>query len=272
MRKFLISYILSACSLIANGQTYYPRLDLKLGISQSLVSPRISEGDFYKIAYRGLSPLPVMGLEYSRPVWKDQALFFAGVSLEFQKFGSGMTAKNLRQFSGSGGQLQSGTGVIKLYAGIEKRLTKDLRLNKNYFTLFGGLGITLNLQQYGAPFGGTISGYGITHAGQEFIGGVYREFPHNSGQYEYLSEFDFGRVHRFSPTVLSGARWHILNKKGINVLTLELQVTYGLTRYHNISAAYTLDGIERKDYLGEKGISVQLNFLIPLRNFGKRKK
>ena len=272
MWRCFIFCILSGYSFKAEAQKY-PRLDLKLGISQSFVSPRISEGDFFKISYPRVSPLPVFGLEYSKPVWKSKAIFFAGVSLDFQKFGSGMTFKNLSQFSGPNGQLQSGTGSIKFYAGIEKRFTqRQLRLNKNYFTWYAGLGFTYNLQKYSYPLGSTISGYGITYSGKQFIGGVYREFPYNSGQFEYISQIDFGRVHKFSPTLLSGGRWHIRNKKGINMLTLELQATYGITRYHNVSMAYTLDGLEKNDYLGEKGISIQLNFLIPLKNFGKRKK
>jgi hypothetical protein len=189
--------------------------------------------------------------------------------MDIQAFDSSPNLKNFESFFG-GATIGLRSFVLRLYAGIEQRIgKKEIPPYKNYFSVFAGLGLTIN--SFGGPGDGTYGtspDYGTTKDGRQFqspytgssLGGPYSKLVY--AESKFIS----------TPTIFGGLRWHIRNKKGNDAMVVELLGNYGLGRYYNYYMPYTLDGVEYTDALGEKGVCVQLNILIPLHNYRKKKR
>lgn len=244
-----------------------PQLRLKLGVTKTFASPFVSDGYAYK-AGAVASPYPVLGVEFSHPIKHAYRYWFAGVSLDIQGFSSVPNLKNFQSFQAQG-SLQVVSGTFRFYAGIEQRIArKQIPANRNYISIFGGLGLTLN--SFGGAGEGPISttgSEGITKDGRQF------KSPYITGYYfaDYQTAVYIRRSSLFSPTLFTGFRWHVRNKKGNEVIISELLANYGLTRYYNYYMPYTLNNEPHTDKLGEKGVCIQLNTMIPLLHFGKKK-
>lgn len=253
------------CSI---NHAQHPQLRLKLGAVKTFASPFVSEGFAYKNTSLH-SPYPIIGLEFSKPIVSHNRSWFLGFSQDIQGFAQTPNLKNFQIFRSSGTS-QLVIGTWKLYGGIEQRLgKKEMPINKNYLTVMGAIGLTIN------PFGGN-GERAFGSGGEEGITKDGKYFRSPYGNYffgsDYYSVVYVRRTNLISPTLIAGLRWHIRNRKGDEALTVELLANYGLTRYYNYYIPYTLDNIPQTDKLGEKGVNVQLNILIPLRNFGKKKK
>ncbi len=264
--KTAILFVLLCFSTFLSISQTHPQLRLKLGIVKTFASPFVSEGFAYKNVSVN-SPYPVLGLEFTKPVKNEHNNWFAGVSFDIQEFRSAPNLNNFDSYLNSG-TIGLSLYTLRFYGGFEKKIgNKDIPANKNYFSFFGGLGLTFNKGPDLGPFG-TGPAYGITKDGRQFIS------PANTNPFipdPYLEQVYVGDGSFLSPTIFGGLRWHIRNKKGNDAMTVELLGNYGLTRYYNYKMPYTLDGVPYMDKMGEKGVCLQLNFLIPLKNFGKRK-
>ena len=243
----------------------YPQLRLKLGATKNFRSPPgMSTGFAYKSGVSN-SPYPGFGLEYSKPLKNGRSFFLAGVSFDMLSYSTVLNEKNFSTIA-TGGIPQVITGVFKPYIAYESRFSKkELPPHKNYFTWFVGLGLTINpfskkgtfaMANYDYRDPNAYGTYGITNDGRELKG----------------SELYISNQTNFSAAAIAGLRWHIRNKRGSEIMLVELLVNYGLTRYYNYEHHYRLNGQPAFDRLGEKGFYVQLNVIIPLANFGKRKK
>jgi hypothetical protein len=244
----------------------HSQLRLKLGMVKNFCSPRkMSEGYAYR-ASTSYFPLPVLGLEYSRPLKNGNGFLFGGVSLDLQKYSGSINEMNIR-LAGAGGTLGVTTGVFKLYGGIEKRFTKkNLPLHKNYFTWMGGLGITINPFSRNGEFAVADYDYVTDPSGYGNFGTTA------DGRQLKGTQLFLANKSPVSVALMGGLRWHIRNKRGKETLIAELLGNYGLNRYFNYEVHYRLNDQPAIDRLGYKGIYMQLNLLIPLVNFGKNKK
>ncbi|HEY6506044.1 MAG TPA: hypothetical protein VIZ28_18845 [Chitinophagaceae bacterium] len=242
-----------------------PQLRLKLGATKNFMPPpNMSVGYAYKTDISN-SPYPVIGLEYSKPLKNGRSFFFAGVSLDIQNFSAITNEKNVT-LTMQGGSPGVVTGVWKAYIGFESRFSKKiLPPHKNYFTWFVGMGLSIN------PFTGS-GVLGVANYDYRDPNGFGTMGTTHDGRILKGTEIYLHNQTRVSPTVMAGIRWHIRNKRGNDVMLVELLVNYGLTRYYNYEIHYRLNDQPAIDKLGQKGICVQLNILIPLANFGKRKK
>jgi hypothetical protein len=243
-------------------------LRLKLGAVKTFASPGVSVGYAFKNSSR-VSPYPVFGLELAKRLRNRNHHVFVGVSFDIQGFSESLIYKNFQTVISDGGGLGLVLATWRLYAGFELRIGRKTEpKNKNYFAVFGGMGLTLN------PFGGSGEGpistgksEGITKNGEHFLS------PYTPGSFmgDYQTQVYVKREFPITPTVFAGIRWHITNKKGNDALILELLANYGLGRYYNYHMPYTIDGVNHEDVLGEKGVCIQFNILIPLVNFKKHK-
>jgi hypothetical protein len=270
----IFSFLLLCCLFMSQafGQSY-PQLRLRLGASKSIVSAARSDNDTYYRMYDKRSPLPSgIGLEFSKPLKKPNTSFIAGAFLDVQPYSLGINPNSFITPPG-GAVYSSGNGSIRFYAGLEKRIgRREIPAHKNYFSIFGGLGISYNFPGYrpGDAWGGSI-GKGVTNDGKSFQG-IYLQNPAYPTFDGFYTQIRSHRAHFFTPDIFGGFRWNIRNKKGNTVLAVELVCNYGLMTkfYHDVS--YTLDGQPYTDRLKDKGVNVQINVLVPLKNFGKKRK
>lgn len=269
MKKIIAPASLILFSLQVTAQQY-PQLRLRLGATKSIVSQGNSSDNTIYRMYDKRSPIPSgIGLEFSKQMKKHNDNWFAGVFFEFQPFQSGVNPEKFQSLQGGYSSL-SNYGCIRFYTGIEKRIgKKEIPASKNYFSVFGGIGISYNGGKQGSASGGA-SGQGLTNDGRTFTG-IYvdRPDPSFSGIMTWETH---SRAHVFTPDVFAGFRWNIRNKKGNTVLAVELVANYGLTPKYYHYYNYSLDNIAQRDRLKDKGVNVQVNVLIPLKNFGRKKK
>ena len=73
-----------------------------------------------------------------------------------------------------------------------------------------------------------------------------------------------------SPSFQLALRYHITNRNGKEILLLELQTNYNLTRYFSYTYRYQINGVDRVGFVAEKGFNIQFNVIIPLIKFGKK--
>jgi hypothetical protein len=273
MKKNLYFLFIFTISATQSHSQQQPRLSLRAGVAKSIVSAGKSQENTLYRMYDYQSPLPSgIGLELLFPnKWKNTNLFM-GAFLEIHPFMIGINPDKFSQPPG-GGLLGSGSGSIKFYAGVEKRIgNKEIAVHRNFFTFFGGVSIYYN-GKTGGPDGGFSGsvGDGITKDGKAFRG-IYYDGRGNPIFADYVSQITPRSAHMFSPDIFGGFRWHIRTIKGKTALTVELSTNIGLTAKHSIDVSYTLDGQYQSDRLKERGASVQLNILIPLKNFGIKRK
>jgi hypothetical protein len=271
MKKFIFLVVTGYISILPSLSQEYPQLRLRLGAAKSVVSAGRSQNNTLYRLYDVPSPLPSgIGLEYSKPLKKPYTRFVAGAFLNLNFFALDINPEKFSQVPAAG-TLRSSFGNINLYAGFEKRIGKrQLTPNRDYVSFFAGVGLSYNPpgDKPGYWFGGGISD-GVTKDGKYFQG-IYKDNinPVFSG---YFTAVHVTRAHILSPDFFAGFRWPIHNKKGDVAAEIELIVKYGLSSKYYIDVSYTLDGQYQMDRLKDRGVNVQLNVLIPLRNFGKRK-
>lgn len=258
------------CTLVAQS---HPQLRLRFGAAKSIVSAGKSQENTFFRMYDKRSPLPSgIGLEFAKPIKKQNNSLLLGAFLDVQPYSISINPKKFAIPPG-GGVGSSGNGSIRFYAGLEKRIGKKQMLpSKSIISFFGGLGISYNFPGAGPGswWGGGISD-GLTTSGKVFQGyyGGQIGFPAFDAYYAKVRSH---KAHTFTPDIFGGFRWNIRNKKGNTTMIVELVANYGLMTkfYHDVS--YTLDGQPQMDRLKDKGVNVQINVLIPLKNFGKKKK
>lgn len=268
---FRVMYVMAlpVCFAQSSLAQEYPQLRLKFGATRAFSSS--SGNNFYRMLDKH-SPLPSgIGLEYQRPMKKPGQHFFAGAFLHLQPYVVGINPARFTTVPGAG-DMSSGYGNIRVYAGWEKRLGKmDIPAHRNYFSVFGSLGLAWNpgSQNTDSWFGTTI-GDGLTTDGRIFRGEYFdgRGYPEFAGYYSKLRQRP---AHALTPVLSAGLRWNIRNKKGNTCLVTELSFNYNPVSVYYLDISYTLDGQPAMDRLKERGSSIQLNLLIPLKTFRKKK-
>lgn len=214
------------------------------------------------------SPLPSgIGLEYFRPLPEKKAGMLFGAFFEVQGYSGGINQHKFQTGMGGYGY-GSQYGSIKLYAGYEKTLTKNKRINANSFSLIAGAGLGINAM----GVGGKMGGYEIT--GTTINGDAYRGTYLNEPDGTWTNGYYFiinpKTANIFTPDLFAGLRWNIKNRQAKTVFVVEGIVNYSLIPKVYIEFPYTLNGNPMKDRIKNYGFNAQLNVLIPLKTFNKQ--
>lgn len=236
----------------------YPQLRVKLGIIESIPTPGLSKGYAYVSAeYAFASEL--IAFEFNKPLKSGKGAWFAGFSFEPTWSKPAANKENIVVTPGSNFSSGFGGDVVmgNINLGMERNLGKK-RNNptQNYFSVFGGTGIAFPLNRI-SDYDYTIPGPFMTKKGE-----TVEPMP------SYTEHVNFP----FSPIVFGGLRYNITNRKGNVILVLELLVHYGLTRYYNDHYNYKLNGVPTTDIVGEKGLNIQFNAILPIVSFKKARK
>lgn len=247
-----------------------PQLRLKTGASKAFLTKEASDNNgLYKMNNALSINASGIGVEYFKPLNKKGRGLFLGIFMNVQTFAIDINAKKFSSIPTSE-TIESSYTNYRLYAGLEKRLGKPSdQLQKNYFSIFGAIGLTLNpMGDSEGSWMGKAVGDGITTDGKAFKG----VFFNGLGSSQLAGYFTQVRAHKaatLSPDISGGLRYNIQNQKGKTVFVAETILTYGITNKYYIDMSYTLDGQEKVDRLKDKGTNLQLNLLIPLYTFRK---
>jgi hypothetical protein len=243
IKLFLLIFVITVSERI-NGQDN--QFSLKVGAAKFLQAPASSSSGF---AYKTLapsSPYPTLHFEYKREnFFKKRISLLAGIS-GIPTFGEiTLNEKNIK--SGYSRSARYSYYSLQLYGGAEisfKKLQKPPY--KNYFSIFATAALNLSAGEELKPV--MLSDGGVTNNGEVFSGTKYT--------------VEQGRF--LSPSVQAGLRYHITNSKGKDVIILELMMNYNLRQYFAYTFRYQINGVDRVDYVPEKGFSIQFNVIIPL--------
>lgn len=265
MKYLFILFITLLTCITAHSQD---QLRLRLGYGLSLNSGKPAE--FHRAGGNKRALPSFIGLEYFKPLSQRKAGLLAGAFLEAQAY-SGSIRYEKFPYSPRTYYAISDYGNIKLYIGYEKILTKNKRPNANYFSVFGGVGLSINnITGEGQIGTGGAKEMGTTLDG-DIYGSVYWD-NNGWGTPGYHSLIGIKTANRFGPDVFAGMRWNIRNRHADPIFIVEMVVNYGLIPKTYIEFPYTLNGEKRVDRVKDHGFNVQLNVLTPLKTFGKKKK
>jgi len=234
------------------------QLSIKIGAAKTFAAPSgTSEG----FAFKNISvtyPYPTLAVEYA---WgkkkKTNVDFYAGVSFQPIWYNGTFNYKNVKPGSLSF-TTSSGFYAPMLYTGADIKVRKAKKVMpayKNYFFITVGGGLCLAGIDKNEHTGFQVQSYGMTYDNKIIMGG---EMLLKRAQLP------------IAPTVFGGIRYHITNSKGKPVVVLELIANYGITRYIDYAVQYEIDNQHKEDRLGEKGINIQLNVIIPIHAFKKK--
>ncbi len=249
-------------TLHVNSQSR-PQLRFKIGATKSLQYLGDNKGYAYQINSRNKISADLC-LEYSQSLKNRTLIWFAGVSLDPQNVSISLNRSNFQTFDNDP-EIRIEETTFRFYTGVGKRIGK--KESKNHFSFIGGLGLAVNFGGYSSGDGSPLGTEGSTKAGEFFKSPYNSTFIHPGFQ----TWVYHGREFHAIPTLFSGIRWQRVNKKGNDGLGLELSGNYSLKEYFRYRVPYTLDGNDHEDYFTESGAAVQLNLIIPIWNFGKRK-
>lgn len=251
--------LMAAATPVFSQDKPYPQLRLKTGLSRLFISPA-GKGYAYQTA-DAIAHSVVLGGEVSLPMRSGKGALNFGFTFQDSYLQPSPNARNLdprnllttgsNQFFFSGAPAKT-----VVYGGAEFYLNRNKnRVNQNYFSVVagGGLAFTLNSMK-SSPF--TIPGRYNTWSG-DLVEGVLvdvKQPPLKGGALLY-----------------TGIRYNIRNRKGREIFIAELIYSHGISNWYHVPVEYTVNGQLRKETLREKGINVQLNLIIPLYSFKKKK-
>ncbi|MEO5563719.1 MAG: hypothetical protein ABIR18_09800 [Chitinophagaceae bacterium] len=259
MKHFLTLLVLS---FIFQAMYAQPFSQIRLKTGASLLIPPTGRGYAYRPApnYGGSV---LIGGEFSHPLKNKKGAWQVGFTFQDGQMGPSPNFKNIvpRNLLAQPGDFNFIFSVAPaktvIYGGFERYIKRDyLRPSKNYFSVVGGAGLAFTLnklndwkysktEKYATRDGGVVEGYTSNL--------VRPKFP-------------------IAPSLYGGLRYNINNKKGREVVIIELLFNYGLSSYYRQTIDYTLDGVQKRDVLKEKGMNIQLNVIVPLYSFHKKRK
>jgi|CXWL01.1.fsa_nt_gi hypothetical protein len=267
--QFLIAASLCFITLFSSAQLNNPQIRMRIGVARSVVSSGMSDlNSAYRIYDDGSLSLSWIGFEYAKPIWKKRNMnLLLGVFFDEQSYAVGINS-NRFSLQPQSSILKSSNSSIRLYTGLEKRIgKKELEKHNDYFSFFGGLGISYNGRMQSSGWSGKNVADGTTTDGKHFEG-VYENGPVLTG---YFMQVHDRAANSITPDIFAGFRRNIHNQKGNNTLGVELLMNYALMTKFYLDMPYTLDGQPASDRVKNRGTNIQLNLIIPLKNFRKRK-
>ena len=236
------------------GQSW--ELSLKAGAATDIAAPASSGGFAYK-TIRSNTIRPSLAIQVSKYKPESSFGFFCGLALQPVTNSFAFNERNINLTSSYGGTLAGGENVIQLYGGIEKGFQNLKSPNyKNYFSAVLGLGLNYYYFRPSIPNAGIkINHQAMTKAGEQIVGSMFGEDRYIVG----------------APSVFTGLRYNITDSKGKVVVILESAINIGLIKYFDHRITYQINGIERQEFLPERGWNIQFNIIIPITRFKKTK-
>jgi hypothetical protein len=230
--------ILACCFFGARSQIDF---SIKVGVAKLLAAPLSSREGYAYITEPPTSPYPALYFEARKKNVLKETNLILGIGMLPAFSVASANPKNIATSSGR----ESGVGIyaIQFHAGLEKMVTRNDRpIKKNTFSLIGAIGLNLTGRIRDTFYFGDA---GYTNNNEPFLGTKY-----------YFQNTKF-----FAPAIIAGGGYHINNRKGSEVLSLQLLFNYNLVQYYDHSLAYTIDGRPMVDLIPEKGFSIQLLFV-----------
>jgi hypothetical protein len=234
MKNSLLILLLT-WSIPSNSQV---DIGIKLGACKAIRAPDSHIDRYYQILVPQ-SPYPALHVYASIPgmIRNTNVTFSLGMIPTFSDVT--LSGYNLDQ----GGIFRFAAGIAYSYQILtmfDRRISKyNQRLNKNYFSLSGGLAFW--------PFQkgllGTVS----------FSADGYT----NDGKHLEGSHYDAYSQSLFTFAVDAGPVWHITNHHGKDVLQMSLIANYCLNRYYDYRIYYSLDNVPYVETIKEKGFFVE---------------
>lgn len=270
MRHLFALSLALALSINTNAQSK-PQLRLKLGASKAFLTKDVSDNNgLYKMNNSLSINASGIGVEFFKPLEKQGLGMVLGIFINNQTFAVDINPEKF-SITPNNETTESSYTTYRFYGGLDKRLSKPSdQIQKNYFSIFGNIGITLNPNGEGpGSWMGKKVGDGVTKDSKVFKGVFYDGFG-NSQIAGYYTQIRAHKASTFSPDISAGLRYNIQNHKGKTVFIAETIFTYGITNKYYIDMNYTLDAQVKVDRLKDKGTNLQLNFLIPLYTFRKK--
>jgi len=259
MKQTFITATLAAFVLMSQPLHAQSQLRFKPGMSFTFPSPS-GKGYAYKLTPGSQSSI-TLGGEYSHTLRNKKGSWHVGFTfhdgfIQPTPNEKNLIPQNLDQSSQFGFRVWAAPAKTVVYAGYEKFIGRNLaKPRKNYFSVVGGLGLAFTLNRLNWQ----------TTIPEKYL-------THNGGTIEGYTSNITKNAFPVAPCVYAGVRYNVNNKKGNTVLILELVGSYGFSSFYRETIDYTLDGAARRDVLKEKGFSVQLNVIVPLCSFGKKRK
>lgn len=240
------------------------QLRLRGGYAKSFASGK--NVGLHSVTSRGAHMASGIGLEYFKPT-KERDGYLFGAFMDIQAY---MGTTNYRKFPVSPRSFSTkiSKGDIKLYGGYERSLSNNPRLNANYFSLHGGVGLGLN----GLGGSGGMKVHATEEMGRTLDGDIYGGVYIDEGWWTpgYYISVDVRPANWITPEIFAGLRWNIRNRKTVPVLALEGVVNYSLLTKTYVEFSYTLNGEPKTDRIKDYGLNAQFNLVIPLKTFRKK--
>ena len=242
MRNFIISLVICFGSVsFCNAQVQH---FFKVGASSEFTHFKGNSSANYQFADSRF-PRPIIGYEIGLPSKKPNLKWIASIDLFTMQ--AGWTTKNpdfvYRNMSVGylGGQLMVGSEY--------KLKTKTEKVNKNYFSLMGGIAFPFILQNdtYRVESGTTNS----------------------SGQLVYVENVDV-KTKQYYPAFNLGLRYHIRNRIGREVLILELKYNNSFGNYANSTINYSINNVQMAESVNVRAKQLSVSLIVPIGKWRKR--
>lgn len=256
MLRNIVTLLVSVLLFKTQQAQSYPQLRFKIG--PSLLFPSSSARGYAFKSMPGTGSALLLGGEYGHPFKNRKGAWHVGFTIQDYGIDPAPNEKNLvpGNLTSKGFFFLSAPTKTTVYAGIEKYINRDYsKPSKNYFSVIGGAGFSFTLNK--------VSDWELT-VPERYVtrnGGIVEE---------YTSSYQRARF-PFAPSLYGGLRYNITNRKGNEVLIIELLASYTFTPFYRQTIDYTLDGVARQDRLRERGFCGQLNLIVPLHSFYKKR-
>ena len=255
--SFAIIFILFSTHLTAQ---YKPQIRFKPGISRLFPSPGGKGYAYINNAYAYGSV--VIGGEFSLPLKNKKTALQLGFTFQDMNTSLQPNQKNIVPINYDttdprGFYFLGAPAKTVVYAGFEKYLNRNLEKPwKNYFSVVSGAGFAFTLNK--------LKGWEYTR---------HQKYTSRKGELIEGVTSNYLRPDiQVGLSLYAGLRYNITNKKGNEVFIAELLFNYGITSFYTEAVDYKLNGMAQQDLLKEKGMNIQLNLIVPLFTFNKRKK
>ena len=237
--KAFVIFLLGFYQVQAFGQEI--DLSIKPGVAKLLGPPRSARVGFAYLTNPPPSPYPALYFEANkRNVFKKTNLI-AGIGFLPTFSHISLNTNNIK----NGHSIEAALIIyaLQLHIGVEKLMHRDhFRINKNIFSIIGAIGFNMS-----GNLGETkeLNDGGHTQSNEVFQG----------------TKVSFQHASFFGPILIGGGRYHIRNRKGNEILGIDLLLTHNLSQYYDHKFSYTIDNIPTTEVIPEKGFSIQLLFV-----------
>jgi hypothetical protein len=227
--------------LLKNGAAQRIDLSIKAGAAKLFAAPiSVREGYAYVTAPPPW-PYPVLYFEANKRNVLKKINVLAGIGLLPTFSHISINPKNIKDAN----SIEAATTIygLQMHLGVEREMGhENSKINKNHFSIWGAIGFNLT----GKIIDSMDLGDGGYTQNNEVFQGTKVTFQHSAF---------------FGPTLVAAGRYHIRNRKGAEILAMDLLLNYNLSHYFQYTFQYSIDNVPTTESIPEKGISMQILFV-----------